>query len=79
MCIRDRLGGLGHDGAVDIEHLKARRPHAAQGFGQQHGGVGPFEAGIGIGKVAADVAQTGCAQQGITQGMEQYVPIGVGY
>ncbi|MNC60004.1 hypothetical protein D3C81_2221070 [compost metagenome] len=44
---------------------------------KQHTAVGALELRIGIGKVLADIAQCRGTEQGIAQGMQQYVAIGV--
>ncbi|MNH07293.1 hypothetical protein D3C76_1250950 [compost metagenome] len=45
---------------------------------QQHAAVGALELRIGVGEVLADIAQRRSAKQGIAQGVQQDVAIGMG-
>ncbi len=45
---------------------------------QQHATVRALEGRVGIGEVFADIAQRRRAEQGITQGMQQHVAVGMG-
>ena len=73
--VRRELGRLRDHGAVDVADLPARRAHAARGLGQQHDGIGAAELRIGVGKVPADVAEPGRAEQRIGDRMQQHVGI----
>ena len=44
---------------------------------QQQFAVDAFVAGVGVGEVFADIAQGGCPQQGVADGVEQDVGVGV--
>lgn len=66
---------LGDHGAVHVDELPACGLHGAQGFGQQHGRIGAFELGVGVGEMAANVAQAGRAQQCVGDGVQQGVGI----
>ena len=45
---------------------------------QQHAAVRALEGRISIGKMFADIAQRGRTEQGIAQGMQQHITIGMG-
>ena len=72
-----QLGLLRNHGAVNVANFPALCAHAARGFLQQHPRVCALEFNRSVGKVAANVAQPRCAQNGVGDGMQQHVGIGV--
>ena len=77
MDVRRELRRLRDDGAVNIADAPAFGRHHTANFGQQHAGVRAFEARIGVGEMAANVAQRSRAQQRIGDSVQQHVSIGV--
>ena len=75
--VRCHARGLGHDGRVDVANLIARLRQALAHVAQQHQRVGPPVLGIGVGEMAANVAQGRCTEQRIDDGMQQHIGIGV--
>lgn len=73
--VRCQARRLGHHGAVDVANLVASRAHPAGCFSQQHGRIRATEGGVGVWKMRANVAQTGRAQQGIGDGVQQHVGV----
>ena len=69
------LGLFGHDGGVDVAQFVARIAKEAHGPGEEDLAV---DAGIlagGVGEVIADVAQSGGAEQGVADGVNEYVGV----
>ena len=51
--------------------------HAPHRLLQQHARIGPFEAGIGVREMRANVAQPGTAEDGVGNGVQQGIGIGM--
>ncbi|MCY1302881.1 hypothetical protein D9M70_525640 [compost metagenome] len=75
--MRGQLGRLRNHGGIDIADLIARLAHAARSLAQQHAAVGAGKARVGIGEMAADVAQRGRAEQRVSHRVQQRVGIGM--
>lgn len=69
------LGSFQDQGAVHIAHGPAALTDQAHHFLQEHFTISTFPACIGIGEVLPDITQSNRAEQGITQGMEQYISV----
>ncbi len=76
--MRGHLWRLGDNGGVDVADLPALGLHDADHMAQQNAAVGALELRIGVGEVFADVTQRSRAKQGIAQGVQQHVAIGMG-
>ena len=69
------LGLFGHDGGVDVAQFVARIAEETHGAGEEDLAV---DAGIlagGVGEVIADVAQSGGTEQGVADGVDEYVGV----
>ena len=75
--MRGHLGGLRHDGGIEVANIPARGAHTSRSLLKQGHGISAFELWLGIGKMTADVPQCRRPQQGVGDGMEQGVGIGV--
>ncbi len=72
------FGGLGEDDDVGVEDVIAGFGEFQHGFLAEDGGVDIFELGVGIGEELADVGEAGGAGEGVDEGVEDDVAVGVG-
>ena len=77
MCGQAR--GLGDHSDVGIGELIATLTGHAPDYGKERSAVGVFVLGIAVREVVADVTQTKRAKDGITQGMNDDVAVGMGF
>lgn len=69
---------LGQDQrGIHIAYFVPRKPHLLQRFLKKNDGVGAFPFGIGRRKVAANIPGRDRSEQGIGNGMEKNVAVGV--
>ena len=69
------LGLFGHDGGVDVAQFVARIAEEAHGPGEKDLAVDASILAGGVGEVIADVAQSGGAEQGVADGVDEYVGV----
>jgi len=62
---------------IDIAHFVSGKPDLLQRFLKKNDGVGAFPPGIGGREIAADISGRDRAQQGIGNGVEKNVTIGM--
>ena len=77
LAMRQQLGPLGEDDAVDVDDPPAERGDGVQGGAQHFGRVAAAVLGIGVGKHLPDVAQGGGPQQGVGHGVQERVGVAV--
>jgi len=75
--MRGHFRCLGDDGVVDVADFPALGVDQRNHMTQQHAAVGALELRVGVRKVFADITQRGRAEQGIAQGVQQDVTVGV--
>jgi len=71
------FGFLGHDDGVDIAYAVALGVEQLAGAAEEEFAVDVFVLGVVVGEVLADVAQGGGAEEGVADGVEQHVGVGV--
>src|SRR5690554_4275947 len=69
------FGLLETDGGVQITHFITLAAQQRQGFLQEYFAVDALELRIGVGKMKANVPKVGGAQQGVAQGVNEYVAV----
>ncbi len=77
LAMRQELGPLGKDDAVDVDDPPADRGDGVQGGGEHLGRVAAAVLRIGVGKHLPDVAQGGGAQQGVGHRVQEGVGVSV--
>jgi hypothetical protein len=75
--VRGELGLLGDQRCIDINRPPAAFGQQGDGSTQEDAAVGTLVARIGIGKMAADVAEPDGAKQRVGDGVEQRVGVGM--
>ena len=70
-----QFGGLGNDGAVYIADGIAFGAYPTRHFAQQCRRVRAFELCVGVREMAANIAQRGRTQQGISNGVQQSIGV----
>lgn len=68
---------FGHDGTIDVSEGISGFFYEFIGCFEELFAVDIFVLWVGIGKVIADVAEVGCAKNGVTDGVEEDVGVGV--
>ena len=68
---------LGDDGAIDIDDRIAGFAHLFCRLAQEQPAIRTLVAGIGIGKMPANITQTRCTEQGIGDGVQQHIGVRV--
>ena len=68
---------LGDDGVIDVADLPTLGVDQTDHMAQQHTAVRALEGGISVRKVLADIAQCRRAEQGIAQGVQDHVAVGM--
>lgn len=72
------FGTLCTDGAIDIAYLPASLCQEVCGAAEEDLGVDAFVLiALDRGKVVTDIAHVGCSEEGITDGMDEHISIGV--
>jgi len=72
-----QLGLLGDQRRIDIDRPPAALGQQRHGAPQQDAAVGALVARVGIGKMAADIAQRHGAEQGIGDRVQQRIGVGM--
>ena len=72
-----QLRTLGADSSVDIAYAVALGGDELYGAAQEYLAVDILKFACGVGEVIAYVAQVSCTQEGIADGMDEYIGIGV--
>ena len=75
--VRGQPGRLGHHRAVGVDRAQPGRGRPGHHLGQQVQAVGPGPGRVGVGEVAAEVAQAGRPEQGVGQGVGHGVGVAV--
>ncbi len=75
--IGTHFGALGYNDAVDIAYAVAVGRQEFVAAAEQDFAVDVFVLGVVVGEMFADVAESGSTQQGVTDGVEQHVGIGM--
>ena len=75
--VGEHLGLLGYDGHVDVGDGVTLFGHELHAAAEQGARVGPFPFRVGVGEMIADIAQGGGAEDGVGQGVEGNVGVGV--
>ncbi|MNF99164.1 hypothetical protein D3C84_820540 [compost metagenome] len=75
--MRGHFRRLGDDGVIDVADLPAFGVDQCDDMTQQRTAVGALELRVGVREMLADVTQCSGTEQGIAQGMQQDVTIGV--
>ena len=70
---------LGHNGQINIAHQPVLARQQCPHLAQQMATVGTGEIRICIGKMPPDITQCSSTQQGVTQGVQHHVAVGVGH
>src|SRR3972149_724085 len=68
---------LGDEGAVDIRDFPAAFINGFFDFAQQLAAVDVLVLRVGVGEMPADIAKPGGTEAGVTDGMDQYVGVGM--
>ena len=71
------LGSLQQYGGVEVHGLPARVAGAGRRLAREPGAVGAAPGGVGVGIVAADIAGLERSQDGVHDGVQQHVGVGV--
>ena len=71
------FGALGTDGTIDVAHTIAVGFEQIDGATEENLAVGAFVFGGCVGKMVADVAEIGSAEEGVADGVNEYVGIAV--
>lgn len=66
---------LGDDGDVDVAYRISFLSDKADDVAKEHPRVGAFPAWVGVGEVTADVAEGGCAENGVGEGVQRDIGI----
>ena len=77
LFIRGEFGLLGDDDDVDIGDLPGGLAEAFHGGFEEFGGIDAFEFGVGVGEEFADVGEAGSAGEGVDEGVEDDIGIGM--
>ena len=75
--VRRHARRLRDDGGVDVDDLQLQRGELLRHVAQQLAAVDALELGIGVGKVLADVAEAGGAEQRVADRVQQHVGVGM--
>ena len=75
--MRCHSGRLRDDGGIEIDDAITGIAEQTGNLAQQGPAVGTLVARIGVGKVAADVAQRGGTEQGVAKSVQQHIGIRV--
>ena len=73
------LGSLQNYSGIDVNNRVPLRLGQFLGVAQEHQAVAALPSRIGIGKVHADIAQRGRAEDGVGNGMSEHVGVGVAF
>ena len=75
--VRREVRCLCHDGGIDIADLPSFFAYERGCSGEQNTAINVFVCRIGIGKMLSDIPQSQSPKQCVTNGVQQYVGIGV--
>ncbi len=75
--VRGQLGPLSQDGGVHIAHGEALLRQQRHHMGQHLQAVRPGVGGICVGEVSADISQARRPQEGVHDGVDKDVGVGV--
>lgn len=70
-----KFGSLRHYGEVYIANGKAMVGEQSYDVAEQHAGIGPGIARVGIWKMFADVAKSGGAKESVAERMDSYIGV----
>jgi hypothetical protein len=74
---RGYLGLLSNDDAVDVADAKSMLVDELKAVAEEHFAVDVFVLGVVVGEVLSYVAEGGGAEDGVADGMEKYVGVGM--
>ena len=71
------FGALGTNRAIDVAYAVAVRFEQIDRAAEEHFAVSAFIFGGGVGKVIADVAEIGCTEEGVADGVNEHIGVAV--